>query len=365
LALLASYSQTIFGSDWSRLNIRAGLRCAPALALPVAVGIATGHPGVGAIMAGGAYSVGFGSFQRMGGTQVWPMLLAALGMGLSSWVGTLAGFSPFWTVAAATGIAFAYGLVSEFSQAAAWVGLQCSIWLVISNGYPAHGMQAFNRGALILAGGLLQTAVVAIWCRVETGGECPGGAAGAGLDNDASRIFAIRAAITLGIAAALYRWSAEQNGYWIPMTALIVLRPDLHQTLHRGVARMAGTMAGALAGTALVMLLPSVSSMESLASPSSLHLLSSLRADLTLALSSQWILGAGLVGFAAASYALFQVNYAYYALFLTGYVVFLLSLAGIGAQAVILHRAMFTAIGGALPLATYWIEVGLERLRRD
>jgi uncharacterized membrane protein YccC len=217
--------------------------------------------------------------------------------------------------------------------------LQCAIWLVISTAYPAHGLEALSRGALILAGGLLQTALVAIWCRVETGGRCPGATSGVGLDYRASRIFAVRAAITLAIAATLYRLLPQQNSYWIPMTAVIVLRPDRYQTVNRGVARVAGTVAGAALGTVIVRLLPS---------------------GFSQIISSQGILAACLVLSAGASYALFQVNYAYYALFLTGYVVFLLSLAGLGTEALIFHRALFTVMGGALPLATHWAAERLE-----
>jgi uncharacterized membrane protein YccC len=164
----------------------------------------------------------------------------------------------------------------------------------------------------------------------------------------------VRAAVTIAIAASLYRSLPQQNGYWIPVTALIVLRPDLHQTLTRGVARLAGTVTGAAVGTALVLLLPSLPSLPPL------H---GLRSELELLASSQWILAGGIVLFAGASYALFQVNYAYYAFFLTGYVVFLLSLAGVGAESLIVHRAVFTAVGGALPLATYWSLVAGEKMR--
>jgi uncharacterized membrane protein YccC len=128
--------------------------------------------------------------------------------------------------------------------------------------------------------------------------------------------------VALAIATAIDRWLSAQNNYWIPMTVLIVLRPDHYQTIERGIARMLGTIAGAaLAGLIII-----------------------------VATHNPWILGAGIVLFAWGSYSLFYANYAYFAVCLTAYVVLLLSLAGVSPHPLILHRIAFTAIGGALAL---------------
>ena len=37
--------------------------------------------------------------------------------------------------------------------------------------------------------------------------------------------YALRLAITLGVSTEIYRHFGFANGYWIPMTALLVLRP--------------------------------------------------------------------------------------------------------------------------------------------
>ncbi len=49
--------------------------------------------------ASGAVSVGFGSYQELGGSRTAPMLFATLGMCISSWIGTLAGQSLPATIA--------------------------------------------------------------------------------------------------------------------------------------------------------------------------------------------------------------------------------------------------------------------------
>src|SRR5947209_386533 len=68
---------------------------------------------------------------------------------------------------------------------------------------------------------------------------------------------AIRLGFTLALATALYRLLPLplQRGYWIPLTALLVLKPDFVATFTRGVARLLGTMLGAVLTTVLVSVL--------------------------------------------------------------------------------------------------------------
>lgn len=319
----------VLAPDWSKFYPRAALLLVPAVALPLSAGIATGHVDVGVLVAAGAFTVGFGSFQQLGVSRLRPMLLAACGMCVSSWIGTLAGLTQEASVLAAGCAAGVYALLSRYGQAKTWDGLQCSIWLVISTAYPAHGVEALHRGALILSGGILQSAIFAISWRIgctrtwsDSASECFPTA------NPAPTTQALsisRAVITVGVAAVIYKWWGPQNGYWIPMTALIVLRPAFQQTAQRGVARIIGTMAGASLATIIVE-----------------------GAD-----PGQWALALGIVLSVWASYTLLNVNYAYFAVFLTAYVVFLLSLAGLSPRPLIEHRIAFTAIGGTLAFLTH------------
>jgi uncharacterized membrane protein YccC len=139
--------------------------------------------------------------------------------------------------------------------------------------------------------------------------------------------FAIRATITLGSAAALYRLLHIPNGYWIPMTCVIVLRGDLRQSVIRGLARISGTMIGAVVATAVATVLPS-------------HGLPVV----ALLLSFAWL-----------GYALLYVNYAIFVIVLTAYVVFLLAFAGLPESIVIHHRLLNTLMGGALALVWHAI----------
>ena len=53
------------------------------------------------------------------------------------------------------------------------------------------------------------------------------------------------------VSTEIYRHFGFANGYWIPMTALLVLRPGLSDTASRAIARTIGTLAGAVLGQLL------------------------------------------------------------------------------------------------------------------
>ena len=57
--------------------------------------------------------------------------------------------------------------------------------------------------------------------------------------------YAARLLVTMVVATAIYRNMHLKNGYWVPMTALLVLKPQWTGTLSRSVARVGGTLSGA------------------------------------------------------------------------------------------------------------------------
>lgn len=62
---------------------------------------------------------------------------------------------------------------------------------------------------------------------------------------------ALRLAVTLGLATALYRGFSIDRGYWMTLTALIVLKPDFTTSFVPGLLRIAGTLIGALLASGL------------------------------------------------------------------------------------------------------------------
>lgn len=108
---------------------------------------------------------------------------------------------------------------------------------------------------------------------------------------------ALRVAVTLGAAVALYRAIPLARGYWVPMTALLILKPDFFSTVGRGLSRMLGTTIGVIFATALVAL------------PDPSHVLSIV-----------W-----MILFAALMFTVVNYNYTLFAICITSEIVVLLS----------------------------------------
>lgn len=146
------------------------------------------------------------------------------------------------------------------------------------------------------------------------------------LRSDAFR-HALRLGITLAIASTIYRVLPlpVERGYWIPLTVLLVLRPDFTSTFNRGPARFIGTLLGAILTTLLIALLP--------LSPNVIVLLT--------------------IAAAYLAFSLLLANYAIFSIFITIEVVLLLALVSPQPAITALYRAIDTTIGGVLALLAY------------
>lgn len=116
-----------------------------------------------------------------------------------------------------------------------------------------------------------------------------------------------------------------EHGYWIALTAVMVLRPDFSRTFERGVARFAGTLVGVAVGALLTALLA----------------------------PGAW-LSAGLAVLSIGSmYLLMRTGYAIVSACTGAYVVFLLGIAGSVWSQTALERIGLTALGGLLAMFSY------------
>ena len=150
---------------------------------------------------------------------------------------------------------------------------------------------------------------------------------------------ALRLAVVLLIAATLERALPLNRSYWIPLTAVIVLRPDFATTFTRGMSRVGGTVLGAILAALIALLHPSAI------------------ADAVLAL-----------GFAGVAYTVFAANYALFSAAITVYVVFLLALGGASTEdTAAIDRVGATLIGGGLALVAYllWPSWSREHVNAD
>lgn len=335
-------------SLWSKLQAREALLCLPALALVLAAGTLTHRAGVALVAATGALSVGFGSFYYdVARRPSMPMLAAAFGMALSaavgSWVGrsepALLGVSVLW----AAGCAW----LIEFGTAVWWIVLQWAVGLFIASAYPADLQDGAARGGLMLLGGALQFAIICGFWRL---GICapvparPGAALGGYLRRALEMLrsgnyncpYVVAAGLTVMLAVLIERGLHLSNGYWAPMTGLMVIRPDLKQTWARVLQRIGGTLVGAgLATLAAATLRP------------------------TPAVTSLLVLV-----FAWSAYASRAINYAVFSASITGAVVFLLSLNGLPEPVSAWHRVLATLLGALLALCVR-AAVNAVTIRRD
>ncbi|HEY0566438.1 MAG TPA: FUSC family protein [Terriglobales bacterium] len=324
--------------DWTRFDAAASLRAVLAVALSLAVGIALGHPREGMYVAYGAFSVGFGSFVRDRNATTLARLMTAVGIAVSGIVGHFAGQLMPTAIVAAAVWGMMCGTLMALSSAPVWIGTQWAVSLFLGIAYAkTAGVDPWGRALEMFGGGLLQTLMMWGFCRIghedcDRWESHPGADTSASLRHDLQLVtdwtspvlrFALRVAVTLGVAEAFARVFGLSNGYWVPMTALIVVRPELHTTFSRGLARVGGTVGGAVVATMVV---------------SYLH-------------PNLWVLAALVLVCAWLCYNLLLVNYAIYTLAVTGYVVFLLSLAGAPAKVVVAHRVANTLIGAAVALS--------------
>src|SRR5580693_8231923 len=330
--------------DWRAQSFRADLIFVLPMAICLILGIWLGHPGAALIATGGAFTVGFGYKQHIDESHLLPMILVSLGIGAATFIGMVAGHTNFILVLLTAGAGFVYGMLSLRQAGVSWVGQQSIVFLLVASAFPFSPRAAAVRSALVMAGGALQIItssillsllkelrrdllLVASYLRAEhqalrSSMEQAARALVKRSDAPSAVPYAIRLAVTLGVSTEIYRKFGFANGYWIPMTALLVLRPGLSDTANRAIARTVGTLAGAmLASYALAHMAPAPPTLAFLA-----------------------------LFFAWFSYSLNNVNYGLFTLCLTAYIVNLLALNSLPGNVVAYHRAISTMIGGALAL---------------
>ncbi|MEV3999830.1 FUSC family protein [Streptomyces halstedii] len=115
------------------------------------------------------------------------------------------------------------------------------------------------------------------------------------------------------------------HGYWAPMTAVMVMRPEFSQTYSRAVARFGGTLVGVGVATGIVQ-----------------------------AFQPGAVLAAGLAVLCALlMYLLMRTGYAVGQVCVSAYVVFLLGMAGDDWSQTVPERVVLTLVGGLLAMVSY------------
>ena len=301
--------------------------CVPAIVVLLGLGIRSGEATQGAIAAGAALSVGFGATRELRGRRWGAMLAATLAMAAAAFVGSLAGQDPVLHIAIAAIAAAACATLALRDEDLWWVVLQAVIALLVAGAYAGSLGAATERASAVVVGGAVQMAfvlVLSIWLP-----HPPSPAAEPKPVVPRAMLVAhgLRAMVAVIASMAIAQALGLANGYWAPMTVLLVLKPGLHDTRERGLQRVGGTVAGCAAATLIAFVVHGV--------PAALLVVFVVAACFTFALQK-------------ATYAVFSAA-------LTATVVLLITLGNRSVVADAEHRILATLLGGAIALAGAWV----------
>ena len=139
----------------------------------------------------------------------------------------------------------------------------------------------------------------------------------------------LRHAVRVGVVAAVGETIGLLlpfgHGYWAPLTAVMVMRPDFSQTYSRGVARIAGTVLGVVLASLVI----------------------------RAAAPDDWVLTALAVVAIGGAYLTILTGYAAMSACIAAYVVFLLAMDSNALVSTAEERVGQTLLGGALALIAY------------
>ncbi|MER6196954.1 FUSC family protein [Streptomyces sp. NPDC001586] len=252
----------------------AGVRAAVALAAPLAVGLAVHHPEYGALASlGGLFGVLAATAPARRTrlrTVTACLLLGAAGAALGGLVDGR-GWTAFGVL---TALALLSGMLSSLGRTASLAGLMLLLNAVLAAGVPPSTSPWWLPPLLIAGGGLLvlalcaptrlqgaraghvRTAVPAPTAPTVAAGEAPVRRLRVLLSSPAPWGYGLRLALCVGLAEALVVLMPYERAYWVPVTVVFVLKPDLGSVLSRSLLRAAGTAAGLLAAVAVFAAVP-------------------------------------------------------------------------------------------------------------
>ncbi|MET3654501.1 FUSC family protein [Dyella japonica] len=163
-SLRATVVDSLLTAKRPDVPVRVVLRNTAAVILPLGIGIATGHPGIGLGIGAGALDTMFSDQPGPYRQRMTRLLLASLAAGLASLIGFLIGDQLIPILFATAAFGFFGGLLVVFGPDMARVGMTSMILLVVTAATPRPLNEALGASALIFAGGLLLTLFsVAAW----------------------------------------------------------------------------------------------------------------------------------------------------------------------------------------------------------
>lgn len=317
---------------------REGVRTAFAAIVPLLTGQALGYPMVGLMIGlGGLYTAIADKYKAN-----WKTLsVAALGISFATFCGSLGGKSPQMAILLLFFWAFVGGMMTLYGNIAGNLGYITTLVLAVNLGLPAGLIQAADRSLEFLAGGAWAILItLLLWHRTGPRDEVT-------LSHVPSRsrpllwVFhqrirkmtrnltfrselfhhALRVAVVAAISVALYKLLKFEHGYWLTITVLVIMKPELADTRKRAHERIVGSIVG---GTIAVVLAATVRNII--------------------------LLDVLIVLFSVLAYSHLRHSYSLYVIFLTPFIVLMIDLASPGDWQIALTRVFNTLAGGLLAL---------------
>ncbi len=310
------------------LDLASGVRTAAFVLVPLLVGLAVGSPEGGVI--GTLATLNLFMVDAPGAPTTRPRLLAAavLANAVAFSAGTVVSVAPELVAVPLLGAGVLVCLLVGARGGRAQLGLIAAVLLVIAVGLPGGSASAAGiRLGLVVAGsvwGLLGAMVPRWFPRWRAWSPAivppsPPRYPGAGLSWLG---FPVVVAATVSFALFLGLRLGLVRDFWVMLTVLVALRPDLAHTFSFAVARILGTVLGA-----------------------------SIAYAITTEISSLAVLLVLLAVSATVMFATRTVNYVIFASALTVFVILLLNLTFSGGPSLALLRVFDTVLGGTLAVA--------------
>ncbi len=161
-------------AKFERSGVELGLaaRCTLGVAIPLVLALLAGQPLAGVSASLGAITAGFASRQGVHRTRALGMLVSALGMAASAFIGCHTGLDPVANVLLTALWGLLLGVVGSLGATATVVGVNAALGLIIFSQPPYNPAVAAAQAGFVLAGGLLQTALlVLVWPLQRFSGE--------------------------------------------------------------------------------------------------------------------------------------------------------------------------------------------------
>lgn len=157
-----SLARVVFQWDRENRYPRTAIRCTIGVAILVIAAAVAGHPAWGILSGLGALYAGFASFGGVQPARVRRMLATTLSAAAITLLGSYVSPSTIATVAAVSIVGFLLAIVSTKNVDSSTVAVLATGVLVVLSGLPQLATEPWGNAGLVLAGGLLQTALQTI-----------------------------------------------------------------------------------------------------------------------------------------------------------------------------------------------------------